>query len=122
MTLEWHESALDRLAEIYVAVTPALRDAIAGCVKEINSRLALDPALSSGNRAATDVACGSTARSWSFTTSSQGPFGPFGSFTSHSFELPPATIEAFGVPSKRDIITTSVFLPLTPATSPRRPW
>jgi hypothetical protein len=45
MTVEWHEIALDRLADIYVAAPAADRDTLARCVEEINARLALDPAL-----------------------------------------------------------------------------
>ena len=44
MTVEWHEIALDRLADIYVAVPAADRDGIVRCVAETNARLAVDPA------------------------------------------------------------------------------
>jgi hypothetical protein len=44
MTVEWHEVALDRLADIYVAVPAADRDAVARCVEQINTRLADDSA------------------------------------------------------------------------------
>lgn len=44
MTVEWHEIALDRLADIYVAAPAADRDGIARCVGQINARLAADPA------------------------------------------------------------------------------
>jgi hypothetical protein len=42
-TLVWRERALDRLADIYVAVDPATRAAIAAGVIALNKRLAADP-------------------------------------------------------------------------------
>ncbi len=44
MSARWQEDALDRLADIYVDVTPVERDAIVQCVDRINARLAVDPA------------------------------------------------------------------------------
>ncbi len=44
MSARWQEDALDRLADIYVEVTPAERDAVVQCVERINARLAVDPA------------------------------------------------------------------------------
>ena len=43
MSVEWEEPTLERLADIYVEVTPAEREAIARCVERINARLAVDP-------------------------------------------------------------------------------
>jgi hypothetical protein len=43
MTVEWQEHALDRLADIYVAVSPGERDGIVRCVEQTNARLAVDP-------------------------------------------------------------------------------
>ena len=43
MNVEWHEVALDRLADIYVAALPHERDPLAECVAQMNARLALDP-------------------------------------------------------------------------------
>lgn len=43
MSVEREEPTLDRLADIYVAVTPDEREAIARCVERINAQLALDP-------------------------------------------------------------------------------
>lgn len=54
MSVEWHEVALDRLADIYVAVPAAERGAVVRCVEQTNARLALDPTFvgesRSGNR------------------------------------------------------------------------
>jgi hypothetical protein len=43
MRVEWKETALDRLADRYVAADPALRDAIEQAVSYINATLAVDP-------------------------------------------------------------------------------
>ncbi len=43
MSVEWKEDALDLLADIYVASSPAERDSIDRCVTRINARLAADP-------------------------------------------------------------------------------
>lgn len=43
MSVRWEGRVLARLADIYVEVTPAERDAIARCVERINARLATDP-------------------------------------------------------------------------------
>lgn len=45
MIVEWHEIALDRLADIYVRVPGSERDALVRCVEDINARLAIEPAL-----------------------------------------------------------------------------
>ena len=50
MTVEWEARTLDRLASIYVAATPAVRDAIVRCVERINARLAVDPGASGESR------------------------------------------------------------------------
>ena len=43
MSVQWHDIALDRLADIYVAVPAADRDGLVRCVDQTNARLALDP-------------------------------------------------------------------------------
>lgn len=44
MTVEWTDRALDQLADIWVAATPAERAVIEQTVGAINARLAHDPA------------------------------------------------------------------------------
>ena len=51
MSVEWHDIALDRLADIYVAVPAADRDGIVRCVDQTNARLALDPQFLGESRA-----------------------------------------------------------------------
>ena len=43
MRVEWKATALDRLADRFVAADPALREAIEQAVKHINAMLADDP-------------------------------------------------------------------------------
>jgi hypothetical protein len=42
MSVECEANTLDRLADIYVAATPAERDIIAECVEQINARLTIN--------------------------------------------------------------------------------
>jgi hypothetical protein len=43
MRVEWTDAALDRLADLFVAADPAVREAIEQSVIGINNKLAVDP-------------------------------------------------------------------------------
>ena len=43
MIVEWDGQALDRLADIYVALTPAEREVVVRCVERTTARLHIDP-------------------------------------------------------------------------------
>ena len=43
MIVEWNENALDRLADIYVAITPTERETVVRCVERTTARLGVDP-------------------------------------------------------------------------------
>ena len=45
MRVEWTSRGLDRLADIYVAATPADRDDIEATTRRINAALAVDPSV-----------------------------------------------------------------------------
>ncbi|HVK18275.1 MAG TPA: type II toxin-antitoxin system RelE/ParE family toxin [Fimbriiglobus sp.] len=51
MWVEWKESALDELADIYVAADPADRDEIERTVEQINAALAANPQFLGESRA-----------------------------------------------------------------------
>jgi plasmid stabilization system protein ParE len=44
VTVEWHDKALDALADIWVAIGAAERDLYEQTVRDINARLAVGPA------------------------------------------------------------------------------
>lgn len=61
MSVDWHDSALDRLADIYVAVPASDRDELARCGTG-RTPASRSTRNSSVSRGAANAGCGSTAR------------------------------------------------------------